>query len=380
MSLRVWAARQRNILDFTLSSLLRRKGKNLALLLVYTLVVFLLASVMFFTHALRKEASLLLQGAPDVVVQKLAAGRHDLIPASYLDRVKGIRGVSGAQGRLWGYYFDPVTSANYTLQAAADGTVSAGQAVIGPGVARSRLVRAGDLLAFRRYDGEPMALTVRAVLPAPSEIVSSDLIVMHERDLRSLFGLAPGLFTDIVLSVPNAREAPTVAAKVRGLLPDARPIMKGEVLRTYETVFDWRSGIIVVILSAALLAFVIFAWDRASGLSAEERREIGVLKAVGWETADILLMKFWEGAVVSLASFLAGVLLAYVHVFFTPAVLFEPVLKGWSTLAPEFRLVPFIDPYQLATLFFLTVVPYAVAAIVPSWRAATVDPDAVMRS
>ena len=156
--------------------------------------------------------------------------------------------------------------------------------------------------------------------------------------------------------------------------------MRSEILRTYETIFDWRSGIIVVILSGAVLAFVIFAWDKASGLSAEERKEIGILKAVGWETADILQLKFWEGTAVSLTAFLAGVLLAYVHVFFTPVVLFEPVLKGWSTLAPSFRLVPFIDPYQVATLFFLTVVPYTVATIIPSWRAATIDPDAVMRS
>ena len=44
------------------------------------------------------------------------------------------------------------------------------------------------------------------------------------------------------------------------------------------------------------------------------------------------------------------------------------------------RITPFIDPYQVAVLFFLTVVPYTVATIVPSWRAAIIDPDSVMRS
>ncbi len=34
----------------------------------------------------------------------------------------------------------------------------------------------------------------------------------------------------------------------------------------------------------------------------------------------------------------------------------------------------------MATLFFLTVVPYTVATVVPAWRAAITDPDAVMRS
>ncbi len=56
------------------------------------------------------------------------------------------------------------------------------------------------------------------------------------------------------------------------------------------------------------------------------------------------------------------------------------VLRGWSTLYPDFRLVPVVDPYQLATLFFLTVVPYTVATVVPCWRAATIDPDSVMRT
>ena len=110
-----WIERQRNIIDFTLSSLVRRKGKNLSLLLVYTLLVFLLASVMFFTHALRKEASLVLQGAPEMVVQRMAAGRHELVPERYLNAISGIRGVSAVRGRLWGYYYDAFTSANYTL-------------------------------------------------------------------------------------------------------------------------------------------------------------------------------------------------------------------------------------------------------------------------
>jgi ABC-type lipoprotein release transport system permease subunit len=108
--------------------------------------------------------------------------------------------------------------------------------------------------------------------------------------------------------------------------------------------------------------------------------EIGILKAIGWETSDVINMKFWEGTAISLTSFLSGVVLAYVHIFTTSAPLFAQVLKGWSILYPSFRLTPFLNPYQIATLFFLTVVPYTVATIVPSWRAATVDPDLVMRS
>jgi ABC-type lipoprotein release transport system permease subunit len=47
---------------------------------------------------------------------------------------------------------------------------------------------------------------------------------------------------------------------------------------------------------------------------------------------------------------------------------------------PRFQLVPVVDIFQLAVLFFLTVVPYTAATIIPCWRVATTDPDAAMRS
>ncbi len=377
--MRIWIEKQRNILDFTLSSLLRRKGKNSALMLVYTLLVFLLASVMFFTQALRREAAIVLQGAPELIVQRMSAGRHDLVSSRSLDEIRAIRGVQNAKGRLWGYYFDPVTRANYTLLVPASDVPEPETIVIGEGLSRERQAFPGDILPFRAYDGTLLPFMIARVLPQDAELVSSDLILMGEGDFRRLFSPPPGTYTDIVVQVRNPKEVGTIAAKIARRFPDARPVTRQEILRTYDTIFDWRSGIIVVLLAAAVLAFVIFAWDKASGLSAEEKREIGILKAIGWETNDVLLMKFWEGMVVSLTSFLAGLLLAYVHVFFTRAVLFEPVLKGWSTFYPRFRLVPFIDPYQISVLLFLTVVPYTVATIIPSWRAATIDPDAVMR-
>ncbi len=378
--MRMWIEKQRNLIDFTLSSLARRKGKNLALFTLYTALIFLLASVLFFTHSLRKEAAMVLQAAPEMVVQRMAAGRHDLIPEDYAARIKTIKGVSEVNGRLWGYYFDPVAGANYTLMVPVASPPDPGSIIIGQGISRVRSAMPGDILPIRGYDGRIVNFTIASVLSVESELLSSDLMLMSAEDYRSLFRVPAGHFTDLTITVRNSHEVPVVAAKIVSMLPDSRPISRREILRTYESIFDWRGGIVVVILASAILSFIIFAMDKATGLSAEERKEIGILKAVGWETSDVLLMKFWEGSIISLTAFLTGVILAYVHVFFSSAVLFAPVLKGWSTLYPEFRLTPDINASQVAVLFFLTVVPYSVATIIPSWRAATIDPDSVMRS
>jgi ABC-type lipoprotein release transport system permease subunit len=375
-----WIERQRNILDFTFSSLLRRKGKNIALLLVYTLIVFVLASAMFLTYSLKKEAAVILQEAPEMVIQKVSAGRQEPIPLGYLDRIKEIRGVSSVRGRLWGYYYDPITGANYTLLVPERFPHGNGGIEIGQGISRTRSTFPGDTLDFKTYEGKVMNLEVKKIFSAQSELVSSDLILVSEEDFRRLFGGSREMATDLTLRVKNPKELSTIALKIAEMLPDTRPILREEVLRTYEAVFSWRGGVLILILGGAVLAFVILAWDKASGLSQEERKEIGILKAIGWETSDVILMKFWEGMAVSLSSFLPGILLAYLHVFFASSTLFEPVLKGWAVLYPKFRVIPFIDASQVVALFFLTVVPYTVATIIPSWRAATVDPDSVMRT
>ena len=375
-----WFEKQKNLLDFTLSALWRRKGKNITLVSVYAFVVFLVASVVFLTSAVKGEAERVLVEAPDMMVQRLVAGRHDYIPLRYMDSIREIRGVQSVKSRLWGYYFDQTNSANYTLMVSDDLNIQPGGIIIGSGVARSFLVKEAGSLPFRAYDGSYVFMRIERVLDEELDLVAADLILLGGRDFRRIFLTPEGQATDLVLEVKNAREMPTIARKIVALLPDTRPILREEILRTYDAVFEWRGGLSILVISGAFLAFLILAWDKATGLSAEEKREIGILKGIGWETSDILQLKFWEGVAVSLTAFLAGLLLAYVHVFFTPAVLFEPAIKGWSVLYPRFQLTPHLSVYHVSMLFFLTVVPYTVSTIIPSWRAASVDPDIVMRT
>ena len=123
---------------------------------------------------------------------------------------------------------------------------------------------------------------------------------------------------------------------------------------------------------------MILAWDKASGLSPEEKREISILKILGWETADILAMRFWEGFLVSGLAFIIGCTLAYAHVIFFDASLFRPVLVGWSVIYPEFRLVPSFKIEHFLLVFCFSVLPYLAATIIPAWRSAAVPADSAL--
>ena len=144
-------------------------------------------------------------------------------------------------------------------------------------------------------------------------------------------------------------------------------------------VFHWRSGMMLTLFSAAVIAFCILAWDKATGISAEEKQEIGILKAIGWDTSDVLALKFWEGLIIAMTSFLAGIIAGFFHVFFFDASILAPVIKGWSVLFPTFHLTPHIDAYQVFIMGFLTVTPYVASTVIPAWKAAITDPETVMR-
>lgn len=385
--------RHRNILDYTLLSLLRRKFKNIGIILVFTFVIFIVGSILFLSYSFKREAYLILKGSPEIVVHRMMAGRHELIPVSFGKDIMEIPGVSKIEPRYWGYYYDPITKANYTILSMGDTAMKNNRllrgrlpeveeknsAAIGRGVARAKFIDIGNVFSLQSADGSQMVFNIVGIFETDSELMTADLIVLSESDLKRLVKMPEGMATDLAIYVYNETEALTVARKIRERFPDSRPILRDEIIRTYDAVFGWRSGLVLTLFIGALAAFIILAWDKATGLSAEEKQEIGILKAIGWETSDILEMKFWEGLVISLTSFLLGIILAYLHVFFFSASFFAPALKGWSVIYPEYRLAPFINFYQIATLMAITVIPYIASTIIPSWKASITEPDIVMR-
>ncbi len=390
--------RHRNLLDYSISFILRRKGRNLATILVFTLVIFTISSVVMLTTSLTQEARETLSFAPDITVQKILAGRQSTLDESYVREIEDIKGVSKVVKRIWGYYYDSEADATYTIYAfnpekfnmaeelslaLEEGRFLSSEdtkaCVIGKALAQNKGLRPGDRIILLDHKGEYVKLTVAGVFSSPSSLVSGDLLVVPEQEARELFGMKEGEYTDLAVYVSNPNEITNIARKIKDRLPDARVLEKKQIQQTYEAIFGWRSGMFMAGLISSLLAFAILVWDRASGMSAEERREIGILKALGWETRDILEMKSFEGLVISLNSYILGILLAYVHVFLLGAPILKPVLIGWSTLYPDFILKPALSFGELMIIFFVSVLPYMAAIIIPSWRASTISPEVAMR-
>lgn len=386
-----------NILDFTLASLWRRRMKNISVLIVFAGVIFLVASFQMVTQALTETAQQVLRSAPEITLQRMSAGRQVDIPEEYTAQLSKVFGVRDIVPRIWGYYFDEVYGANYTVLgidaermpladklhvSLAEGTMfdpsERGKVVLGRSVYALNQEKGSTLLSMFRSDLSQMSFEISGVFSSDTDILTNDLIVMHIEDARDLFQIGEGIATDLCVYVVNPAEIGTIAKKIAKALPDTRVLTRSQISKTYQVVFGWRSGFASVCLLTALTAFVIFAWDKASGLSPEERREIGILKILGWETADILAVRFWEGFVVSGLAFVIGCSLAYIHIVFFDASLFRPILVGWSVIYPSFQLVPKILVENFLLIFCLSVLPYLAATVIPAWRSASIPADSAL--
>jgi len=371
--------RQGALLEFALASLLRHRGKTVVLGAVLTLIVFLLASLAFLRSSVRFEAATMLRDAPDLVLQQLVAGRQELLPQGAVAAVRAIPGVARAQGRLWGYYYDAAMGANYTLVVPPLGSPADGETAIGSGVSRSRQGYSRDVLAFRSYGGAAVLLTVKAILPERADFIAGDLMLVSERDFRALFALPTDVVNDIVVYLAPDADPAAVRQQALRVLPGARVVTRQEMLATAASFLDWRRGLTAIIVVAMALALGIVAADKPSALSVEEQREMGILRALGWSKAEVLVAKTWESLSVSITALLLGMLTAYAHVYLWQAALFAPVLRGWAVLAPNLQLVPSLDIPFLAAIAASTILLPAAGTLFAAHRPASGDPDAVIR-
>lgn len=382
------ASRNASLLAFAFHALRRRKRRSAALFVALALVVCFVASVGFLADALSHEMSRGVSGMPHITVQGIVAGRPALMPVHALDALRARPGVRAVTPRVWGYVYVPAVTANIVvvgMTSRGDDRLVAGrypraggECVLGRDLAYALGVRTGDRIALPA--GEKYALfRVVGMFVSESAIRTADVMLVSPADARKLLSVPEDLATDIAVTLSTEDESAVASAEIRRLLPTARVLERSLLTRTYSLTLDARGGLVSAMLVPALLCFLLLAWERLSGIGEAERREIAILKVVGFSTEDVLATRMIESFVIAFGAASLGALLAYLYVFHLGAPGLSGALFGWSQITPTLRLAPTVSVASLALLVSGTVVPFVVASIVPAWRAAMTDPEALLR-
>ncbi len=385
-----------SLLAHAARALWRRRTKSFALGGGLMLTVTFVAAVLFLTDALRADSERARAAVPDVVVSRLIGGRPTILSVSDADAIKKIDSVREVRPRVWGYVFVPALQGNVTVVGVAPGLpplqgvagaladgrdlVPGAHEMVGGATLSSYLgIAIGDAIALPTIGAPLPALKLVGTFSSKVDLYAADVILCDESDARAILGLPADSATDLAVTVINPAEARVIARTIVERLPGTRVIEKDLLGRVYALVYGRRAGLVLAASIPALLALLILAWDRASGLGPEEKREIAVLKAVGWSTSDVLWSKLLEAILVGAVATTLGLFFAYVWVFALGAPGLRQAIVGWSVLYPTGPLTPAVDLAQLLALALAIVAPFVGLSIVPAWRAATTDPVEAMR-
>jgi len=385
------------LIGFAISSLVRRGAKSFFTVFIFTALIFLLASVLFISNSIKEELFITLKSLPQITVQKLQAGRHVNMDIKRVDEILKLEGVRSAIPRVWGYYYFERAGVNFSVVGidsfdkqykksfkdvvnAKDFDDLKDSMIVGVGVKKALSQNYyKDFFNFILPNGELKKVKIASTFKSETSLESNDIILMPKKLVLEIFGMSKDEITDIVLEVPNPTEIPTISKKIKNLYPDSRVITNSDLRVSYQNIFDYKSGLFLALFIVSAFTFFMIVYDKASGLSSEEKREIGILKALGWKIDDVLKSKFYEAFAVSFVSFLLGIILALFFVYTLQAPILRDIFIGYSRLKPAFDL-PFVVDFQtIFLLFFLTIPLYIAAIIIPSWRVASTNADEVMR-
>jgi hypothetical protein len=380
------------LLDHASGALARRRGRSLALVLALAVTSAASGAVFFLGESLRAASDALLDHAPRLTVQMLVAGRPALMEESSLAPLRALPSVRSVRPRVWGYLYQEALEGNvvvigmgeHELAAAADAGLPAalgdGEIAVGAAFARTLGFRAGDrvALALPGGSGEIALLRIASVLGEDTSLAFGDVVLASPATARRVLRVPEGSAVDAVIDVFPPEEAGVVSARVIEALPGARLVDREALRRRRSLTIEARAGLMTAALLPLVLAFLVLVFDRLSGLAEGERREIGVLKAVGWSTADVLLARLFETGLVGAVGASLGLLSAYLYVFELGAPGLVEAYFGWSNVRPPAAFAP-AGGDVVVLLFSIVLAPYAAASIVPAWRAASLDPDRAIR-
>ncbi len=385
--------------NFIFLLLVKHKSKHFAIFLISIFIVFLTSSILFIKNSLQKDISQALENQSDFIIQKTVANKIKDIDTSLIDEFYEINGVSKVTQRVYGqYYFMPENvyftiigidffeeTTNQDLKELLSFLniskfLEKDSMIIGNGVKKVLDKYAYfDSYDFKLENENSKNIKIFKDLPKEANLIANDLIIMDINIAKKILDIKPDFATDIVLDVPNPLERQNVKEQILLKESNIRILQKDELKKEYENMFNYKGGIFLILFIVVIFTFILVLYQRYSMISSNDKREIGILKAVGWSIKDIIKLKIIENFIVAFMAFIIGVIFAYIFVFILQAPILKNIFIGFSNIKNDFILNQNIKISNLITLFLFFMVPFLSAVLIPVWKIAVIDATKSMK-
>ena len=366
----------KNLSEYAIILLLKDRADHLFSFLIFTFIVSLLSSVLFISDSIQLDLIETTRFQPDIVIENTLAGRayklndEDKLIASQIEGVSVVEGVVEgdyyfAQQRVW---FHLIGDASMPIK----------EIRLGEGVKEAiKAWHYSDELNFFTMKGK-ITLKVAKTESKQTDILTNDVIFMHPANARAILDFKIDEYSKLYVTVPNPNEVGELSLKIAAALPSSKVTSKEDIMASYQNLFYYKGGLFMILYLVCMVSFLILLKNQISLVYGEKKKEIAILRSIGYGIKDIITLKFIQNAFVALSAFLLGIALAYVYVFVFQAPLLRAIFLG-SELSHSIELTPVVDFQILFLLFIFCVIPFLACVILPSWKIAIADMSEAVR-
>jgi ABC-type lipoprotein release transport system permease subunit len=384
-----------NLLLTAVENILRNKIRSIVLIVCLIAVLFPFVTALSISEGIKFQSLISVEEGADIYVTMDYFGSNAPISLDYLERFRKMEGVTKAFPRIVGrtYFVNRlativgILSENIpkSIHLAQGGIFrERGEVVIGKGLANEFRLQLG--VRFSLSVNPSKLFRVAGIFDSNATIWSANLILMSFEDASEFFKMG-GKATDILIYT-RPGYAPFLAKEIQEKMgvsnpgqmdPPLRVQDKPLVKRYFQRGFNYKAGVFTALYTVAF-ALAIPALLIVSGFGqAERRKEIGIIKATGWQTQEVMEMVALENLIMSLTSAPLAILLAMAWLkWFNGALIAQYFIAEIGLMAP-FPVPSRFLPLPCFLAFLFAIVLTMVGSLYSTWKTSTIPPVEAMR-
>ncbi len=371
-TLQIWAFRD----------LLRRPFEALLLGITLTLTIAIVGTLLLFPRAVQDTLNTLLNASPSIVLRRFdAAGFCPLpVPAS-VRAAQTVVGVVSVRPRIWGLVNGPglLTMVGVQREGMPQGLAGQltrlperGEVIIGFGVASGQST--GQSAGTLQLEGViRQNYQVIDRLPEKTSLFTHDLVLMNPEDARQLIGLPKGYASDLAIDVFHEEEQDAILSDLADAFAwPVRCVTRRQSQGISASRLNRaRTLVAITVIPAVLALCLLVAVNTRKSMGRQS--DLGIMKATGWTTGDIIRFQMYRELFVCLPSAAVGICLSFVLVYGPGAGWVADFFFGWKTIPPSFYLETTGAAAVVLEVAALMLVPVIASAFLPALKGATSD-------
>ena len=367
-------------------SIMRNRDRSLVVSACLIAVLLPFITAMAVSEGIRAQAEISVQNGADLYISRAQYGRNGAVALSELEEFAKIPGVTSVIPRISGRTYMGEELAmlvgidNPQLVNSTSRKLKSGELLMGRLLAKRLGLQKGDEVHFFLFPALPF--TIADLIDGDRSIWASSLVILSFNDAATIFKL-PGYASEILLYA-RPGTADIIAEQLNSLgkpwdmTPPLRIQTKSIVEQYINRGFDLQSGVFFLFYLTAF-ALSIPALLILSGFGRGARKkEIGILKATGWQTLEVMEMTCIENLLLALWSSMLTVVLAIIWLKLGNGIGVAPLFISGIDWIPEFQVPSLFTPMPVLFAFLFGLVLTMLGTIFSTWKTAITPPLTTM--